>query len=190
MQVALRKGQQPALSMAVGTSLCCSRCSRASVGDGRGDKMSVSIWPCTDSNKTSVSERVPQHGLSVGPTVKDGKCVKFCSGLKNQILGALLLVWTPPPPEDLCYLCMFPLRVHVSYTCAEVLPISFYRPSPVWIENYCVSEELLDLVFIAAEVLFTLLNEENLRWLRVMYIQFTVILKSFFTHQVGVFALM
>lgn len=71
------------------------------------------------------------------------------------LIHCLLLVWTPPPPEDWCYLHIHPLCVHVSYACTEVLPISFYRPFPVWIKNSCVSEELLDLVFIVAKVLFT-----------------------------------
>lgn len=122
--------QWPALTVAVGTSLCCSRCCCASVGDGRGDKVSAGTWPCTDSNKMSVSECVSQRGLPIGSAVKDGKCVKFCKGLKNQIFGTLLLIWTPPSPENLSYLCL-----RVSYTHAELLRISFYRPSPVWIEN-------------------------------------------------------
>lgn len=31
----------------------------------------------------------PKHGLPVGSTVKDGKCLKYCKGLKYQIFDSL-----------------------------------------------------------------------------------------------------
>lgn len=151
-----------------GTQLCCSHHCWATLGHCHGDKMSVGIWSCTDRNKTPMCKHVPQCSLPMGTAVKDGKCVKFYQDLKNQNFGFYsALIWTSPPLQT-CYLHIFPLRGHGSYACAEVLPLSFYRPSPVSAENYCESEELLDFVFIATKVLFTLVNKENAKWLQVV----------------------
>lgn len=129
-------------------------------GHCHGDKMSVGSWPCTGRNKTSVfpTQMCSPAEPSYGVHSKRWEMCEILPGYEESdfwylVCADLIFISTAGP-----VISTYSLRGHVSYAYAEVLPLSLYRPSPVSIENYCESEELLDLVFIADKVLFTLVN--------------------------------
>lgn len=110
-------------------------------------------WMLLGGDKMSVSEYVPpEWTLPLGPRVKDEKYVKFCEGLKKEMFGTMSPAGLNFTFTEGSVTCMFLFCVHVSYTCAEVLAISWC----VNTTNYYIAEELPDLVFLAAKVLFTL----------------------------------